>query len=78
MIFWSEKALAYFSGKTVDSNTSKYFKDLVEKLTDNNPEIASKVIAVLKDSIYADLFGNFDLYAYLRNDMVKVPQSPSI
>lgn len=73
-----EKALAYFSGKTVDSNTSKYFKDLVEKLTDNNPEIASKVIAVLKDSIYADLFGNFDLYAYLRNDMVKVPQSPSI
>jgi hypothetical protein len=43
--------LAYFSGKPVDSNTSKYFKDLVGKLTDNNPEIASKVIAVLKDSI---------------------------
>jgi hypothetical protein len=56
----------------VDSETEELFT-VVKKIMNNNPDLdRNYILQVLRNSIETEVYGNFDLYAFLENKKVKL------
>lgn len=62
-----------------ESSTDKVENNLIKtiwKIVGNNPELSlTEIISILEDTINTDLYGNFDLYKFLNDEKVVLPQS---
>ena len=48
----------------------------IKSIQANNPELSlAEIVSILNDAVNADLYGNFDLYKFLNDEKVIVPQS---
>lgn len=48
----------------------------IKSIQTNNPELSlAEIVSILNDAVNADLYGNFDLYKFLNDEKVIVPQS---
>jgi len=56
----------------VDSETEELFT-VVKNIMNNNPDLdRNYILQVLRNSIKTEIYGNFDLYAFLENKKVKL------
>lgn len=62
-----------------DASKNRVEKGLVKTIKSiqaNNPELSlAEIVSILNDAVNADLYGNFDLYKFLNDEKVIVPQS---
>lgn len=62
-----------------DTSKNRVEKGLIKtikSIQDNNPELSlAEIVSILNDAVNADLYGNFDLYKFLNDEKVIVPQS---
>nr|DAF44704.1 MAG TPA: hypothetical protein [Podoviridae sp. ct8Lf7] len=49
---------------------------VIKNIQGNNSELSlTEIISILQDAVDTDLYGNFDLYKFLNDEKVTVPQS---
>ena len=49
---------------------------VIKNIQGNNSELSlTEIISILQDAVHTDLYGNFDLYKFLNDEKVTVPQS---
>lgn len=62
-----------------DTSKNRVEKGLIKTIKSiqaNNPELSlAEIVSILNDAVNADLYGNFDLYKFLNDEKVIVPQS---
>lgn len=62
-----------------DASKNRVEKGLIKTIKSiqaNNPELSlAEIVSILNDAVNADLYGNFDLYKFLNDEKVIVPQS---
>lgn len=62
-----------------ESSKDKIENSLIKtlwKIWGNNPELTlTEIVSILKDAVDTDLYGNFDLYKFLNDEKVVLPQS---
>lgn len=63
----------------LDTSKNRVEKGLIKTIKSiqaNNPELSlAEIVSILNDAVNADLYGNFDLYKFLNDEKVIVPQS---
>lgn len=48
----------------------------IKSIQGNNPELSlAEIVSILEDAVRTDLYGNFDLYKFLNDEKVVLPQS---
>lgn len=62
-----------------DTSKNRVEKGLIKTIKSiqaNNPELSlAEIVSILNDAVNADLYGNFDLYKFLNDEKIIVPQS---
>lgn len=62
-----------------DTSKNRVEKGLIKTIKSiqaNNPELSlAEIVSILNDAVNANLYGNFDLYKFLNDEKVIVPQS---
>lgn len=62
-----------------DTSKNRVEKGLIRTIKSiqaNNPELSlAEIVSILNDAVNADLYGNFDLYKFLNDEKIIVPQS---
>lgn len=62
-----------------DASKNRVEKGLIKTIKSiqaNNPELSlAEIVSILNDAVNTDLYGNFDLYKFLNDEKVIVPQS---
>ena len=62
-----------------DASKNRVEKGLIQAIKNiqtNNPELSlAEIVSILNDAVNSDLYGNFDLYKFLNDEKVIVPQS---
>ena len=72
-------AIRSYNGNPGRDKLSQQVNKIFNNIKGNNSELNELEIKnILIDAINADLYGNFDIYKYLNNDMVKVSQDSPI
>jgi hypothetical protein len=58
------------------TKTERDLVRVIKNIQGNNSELSlTEIISILQDAVDTDLYGNFDLYKFLNDEKVTVPQS---
>lgn len=65
-----------FATMQTKTKTEKDLVKVIKNIQGNNPELSLvEIVSILQDAVNTDLYGNFDLYKFLNDEKVIVPQS---
>ena len=62
--------------ETSKNKTENGLIKTIKNIQGNNPELSfAEIVSILEDAVNTDLYGNFDLYKFLNDEKVVLPQS---
>lgn len=62
--------------ETSKNKTESGLIKTIKSIQGNNPELSfAEIVSILEDAVNTDLYGNFDLYKFLNDEKVVLPQS---
>lgn len=68
--------IALQQGQKIEGKIAEEVNTVIQAIRDNNPSLDyNYILNVLHDSVKYDIYGNFDIYKFLANEYVHVPES---
>lgn len=75
----NEAIISEVAGKSPSQDERVHLARAILNIKGNNNQLQlEEIIAILRDAIQCDLYGNFDLYKFLKNENVAIPQTSKV